>query len=281
MQSSVRYIQQQFWHSAKAPHLTIRTTHKSLQAYKAHSHESLSIGAIVEGMTCLSYDAKQLKLSAGDIVLIPPNQVHACNPVAQHTRSYHMLYVDYDWCCLQLSKLHAKSVTQFDCNVEYLADAHATQPFFDALEALRTLASSSAIATMEQQIHALLQAYCVPQNTVEQTSSKKQQVQHIKQLLLADICHPPSLQQLATDLRLTPESIIRQFKRLEGITPNAYLHNKRIEKAKWLLANGLDIVATAHEVGYADQSQLHRAFVNYTAATPRQYQQQRSIFDNN
>ncbi|EMS4801339.1 AraC family transcriptional regulator, partial [Klebsiella pneumoniae] len=32
--------------------------------------------------------------------------------------------------------------------------------------------------------------------------------------------------------------------------------------------------------GFADQSHFHKTFVSYTAATPRQYAQSRSISDN-
>ncbi|MFO4735043.1 AraC family ligand binding domain-containing protein [Vibrio cholerae] len=105
MANTVRDINQRFWSSKTIPHLTIRTTHNSVQGYKAHSHSDLSIGIIESGVTRLSMPEGQIVLNKGDIILIEPNIVHACNPVDGMTRSYHMLYVDNTWCCNVLSTL--------------------------------------------------------------------------------------------------------------------------------------------------------------------------------
>ncbi|WP_245868824.1 helix-turn-helix transcriptional regulator, partial [Vibrio fujianensis] len=102
----------------------------------------------------------------------------------------------------------------------------------------------------------------------------------LRNRLLQDITCPPSLEAVSKELGRSKETLIRIFKRHLGITPKSFLNNSRVAKAKILLKRGMSIVDVAAEVGFSDQSQFHRTFVNYTASTPRQYQQITSIFDN-
>ena len=78
----------------RTPGLELRSTWQSTQAYKRHSHAQLSIGAILEGNTrCICQDQEYL-LAPGDLIVIPANAPHSCNPVQGQPRSYHMLYID-------------------------------------------------------------------------------------------------------------------------------------------------------------------------------------------
>ncbi|MDI5684573.1 AraC family ligand binding domain-containing protein, partial [Salmonella enterica subsp. enterica serovar Cerro] len=42
---------------------------------------------------------------SGELILIPPQSPHSCNPLHERPRSYHMLYLDADWCLTQLPHL--------------------------------------------------------------------------------------------------------------------------------------------------------------------------------
>ncbi|WCE31887.1 AraC family ligand binding domain-containing protein [Vibrio sp. SCSIO 43137] len=121
--NTVRDIDQRFWSSKAVSHLTIRSTHNSIQGYKAHSHPELSIGIIESGATQTFVDGRHIVLGEGDIVLIEPDLVHACNPVEGKPRSYHMLYVDNTWCCNLLSRLYGYQVTQFICEQRVVSEA--------------------------------------------------------------------------------------------------------------------------------------------------------------
>ncbi|WP_333909671.1 helix-turn-helix domain-containing protein [Vibrio sp. SCSIO 43137] len=120
--------------------------------------------------------------------------------------------------------------------------------------------------------------YCSPVHKPDSVDELANKVRH---RLLEDIVHPPSLETLSQQLGRPKETLIRNFKNQFGIPPKSFLNNNRIEKAKYLLRYGMNIVDVATEVGFSDQSQFHRNFVSYTASTPRQYQQLTSFFDNN
>ena len=90
----------------------------------------------------------------------------------------------------------------------------------------------------------------------------------------------PSLDKLAHDSALRKETVIRAVKQDTGLTPASLINMARIEYAKTRLRAGIPIADVGYQAGFADQSHFHKTFVSYTAATPRQYAQSRSISDN-
>ena len=284
---TAKNINQSFWRHKMMPHLTVRSTYNSTQGYKAHSHSELSIGLITAGQTLLTLPDNQLCLSAGDIILIDPKVVHSCNPINKLPRSYHMLYLDNHWCCQILSRLYGHQIDRLTCEQYPLIKSAAHRVLISLLDQLSCISNSTNnnvtnnVALTEKIELVLLDIISQYVSPLTNTSDKDSLAYAMKRLLLRDITDSPSLETIAAQLNRPVESLIRQFKARFGITPKAFLTNHRIEQAKLLLKRGMNIVDVAGEVGFSDQSQLHRAFVHYTASTPRQYQQLASIFDNN
>ncbi|EKA0923560.1 helix-turn-helix transcriptional regulator, partial [Salmonella enterica] len=98
--------------------------------------------------------------------------------------------------------------------------------------------------------------------------------------LVSNLQEPPTLDTLAQEFALRKETLIRTFKQDTGLTPVSFTNMARIEYARHRLRAGDDIADVAYQTGFADQSHFHKTFVSYTAATPRQYAQNRSISDN-
>ncbi|MBY4678193.1 helix-turn-helix transcriptional regulator [Marinobacterium arenosum] len=277
MSQQVRDIEQQYWRHAHLPQLELRSTRSSRRAYKAHSHRALSIGAIQSGQTRLECDGRELLLQQGELVIIEPGLVHACNPVGDAARGYHMLYIDTPWCLAQLAALYARPIERLSCEQRLIRQP---QLFADYLALVDQLTASVAdpAPLFERFAFKILSGYCSPGQDREEQPALCHQV---KRLLLENLAQPPSLERQAGQLGYSRETLIRTFGKSFGITPMAFVNNARIEQAKLLLKAGQQIAEVALELGYSDQSQFHRAFVGYTASTPRQYQQARSISDNN
>jgi AraC-like DNA-binding protein len=69
----------------------------------------------------------------------------------------------------------------------------------------------------------------------------------------------------------TTQRLIRGFRAAFGFTPHQYLTHLRLQRARDLLRRGHDCRATAHAVGFYDQSQLNRHFVKHVGVTPGAY----------
>jgi AraC-like DNA-binding protein len=83
---------------------------------------------------------------------------------------------------------------------------------------------------------------------------------------------------LLSHIRFTSKfHLLRLFKRYYGQTPMQYLIDKRLEKAKELIANGNSITDTCFEIGFESPSSFSTLFKSRFGLTPREFQK-RAIF---
>jgi AraC family transcriptional regulator len=77
---------------------------------------------------------------------------------------------------------------------------------------------------------------------------------------------------LAALARLSPYHFSRSFKRSFGMPPHRFHANRRMERAKQLLANReLSVTAIALDVGFSETSTFTAAFHRLTGQTPSRY----------
>ncbi|WP_434777403.1 AraC family transcriptional regulator [Neisseria sp. Ec49-e6-T10] len=269
---------QYYFSSIQMPFLELRATYHSTQSYKAHSHKTFSIGAITYGQTQLHQNNQTTLLNVGDLVLIPPDMIHSCNPLQNQARSYYMLYLDYDWCLTKTKHLYGQNTHAFYCPAPKISEPYLFTQYMALVSALKNHKLTLAEQKLDTFIHHIFKHHCAP---FEQTTHTTHHfTQHIKNTFNHNLDSPPKLTELAKQFNLRQETLIRQFKKKTGISPKAYLNNLRVEQAKKLLKNGQPISDVAYQLGFCDQSHFQKIFSLYTACTPRQYQQIRSIFDN-
>ncbi len=241
----------------------LRTTRASTHAYAPHFHDALSLGVIIDGQTCLSIPGQDILLGCGDMVLLPPMEVHSCNPLPGGSRSYHMFYLDQDWA---KSLLDASECEYLVCKNRVIRDkrsydaitaiTHSIEqgvPDPDCLEILAGIVRTNCLAVPETPSSAAAQA----------------------QTLAVSACspeQPATLAETARSAGIGREWLIRSFHRQTGITPSRYRQCLRLAKAMHMLQSGDDIAQTAVACGFSDQSHLHRMCVKYLSATPKQLQ---------
>lgn len=263
----IHRIKQSYWFSPQLPQVESRSTWQSPHAYKTHSHPQLSLGAIVAGSTVCHYRGRQHVLHAGDLVLIDPHSPHSCNPLPGQTRSYHMLYIDTDWCLALLAQHYDQPIASLSCHAVSVRDPALFHAYQNLLASLYQQDIATATAELNAVMTTVLLRYCTPgQPAQEQLTTR-----YIRQRLLDNLQESPSLSALAQELNLRRETLVRHFRDDTGTTPMAFLNNARIEYAKSLLRQGMPLVDACYESGFSDQSHFHKIFVLHTAATPGQY----------
>lgn len=82
---------------------------------------------------------------------------------------------------------------------------------------------------------------------------------------------PISLHELARVAHQSVYHFSREFKRVTGKSPYQYILSQRLECAKKLLKKNLSIAEVAYTVGFADQSQLARAFKSAFGFSPTEF----------
>ena len=65
--------------------------------------------------------------------------------------------------------------------------------------------------------------------------------------------------------------VLRSFARATGMTPHAYLVQRRIDLVRRLIASGQPLAQAAVASGFADQSHMTRIFVRKYGISPGAY----------
>jgi AraC family transcriptional regulator, regulatory protein of adaptative response / methylated-DNA-[protein]-cysteine methyltransferase len=81
----------------------------------------------------------------------------------------------------------------------------------------------------------------------------------------------PSLDDLASRVKLTPDQLQRLFTRWAGLTPKAFLQALTLDNAKRMLEQSASILETSLDVGLSGPGRLHDLFVTHEGMSPGVY----------
>ncbi|SMG36551.1 AraC family transcriptional regulator [Paraburkholderia susongensis] len=261
-----------FWRSDALPFIEARSIDDGRKVcYARHSHETFSIGAVTGGRSVYVNRHAKEWIGAGAVVMMNPDDVHACNPVADERWSYRMLHVDVAW----LTKLQHE--LGFSANGAFRAFSQTMTldpALFDGLNRLcailvdhdaETLHKESAAITFFSEVQRRLNPASLP---VYDASAQLARAAEF----IADNCtRSLKLEDICKAAGLSASHLIRAFKQRYGMTPHAYLINRRIQYSRAQLRRGCLIADVALDAGFADQAHLQRTFKRLVAATPGQY----------
>lgn len=259
-----------FWRDAALPFIEARAICNGRGVnYGTHAHDTFSIGAVNRGTSTYVNQRAKETIGAGTVVLMNPEDAHACNPSGDHPWSYCMLYVDVTW----LTSLQHQ--LGFSGNADF-------RPFLTmsttALYARVNQLHATLIDGRASQIHKEIAAIAFFTD-VQQLLDPAPHMPAMGGAALAraaDFINDNFRRALTVDdicaaANLSPAHLIRSFKNRFGMTPHAYLINRRIEYGRHQLKRGKPIAAVAQDAGFADQAHFQRAFKRHCAATPGQY----------
>jgi AraC family transcriptional regulator, regulatory protein of adaptative response / methylated-DNA-[protein]-cysteine methyltransferase len=81
----------------------------------------------------------------------------------------------------------------------------------------------------------------------------------------------PSLDDLASRVKLTPDQLQRLFTRWAGLTPKAFLQALTLDAAKTMLTQSASILDVSLETGLSGPGRLHDLFVTHEGMSPGAY----------
>jgi AraC-like DNA-binding protein len=277
-----------------------------------HFHDEYLICAQIRGDEECQVSGKTQRFSAGDVVLINPQQVHTGNQTANEELEYLSLYVDRVLVERLAAELGAPtSAPEFTIVkvgpqpelvarlVELLAlvreqrshrlfphpqvppdpEIELPEPLErDDHEAPRgpNLGIESALG--EVVLHAfeefsnLRQPMLRSSNRVGHRKIARS-VEYIRSLDDSDAMPSVTLDELAEVAGLSKYHFLRQFSQVVGMTPGAYLRTLRLcHAARKLRTTDMPILEVALSVGFADHPSFSRAFARHMGMTPSEYQ---------
>jgi AraC-like DNA-binding protein len=235
--------------------------------FPRHSHEQFSIGVIAFGAQRSWSGVGSVTAEGGDVIMANPGEIHDGAPLDGRARGWRMIYLD--------PAIMAREVREEFVGPIEIVRPVARDPLlarhFAELFACLTAAQPDALAGEENLLRSLM--CLLRRHGMARPAPRGPSLcvaKAIQRLNSAPDAHV-SLAELAALSGVSRFQLLRGFASEVGITPHAYLVQRRVRLARRLLADGQTPAQAALLVGFADQSHMTRAFVRQLGVTPSRY----------
>ena len=269
--SSAPREQTHFWQAAALDNLELLQARYFQQRFAPHVHEGYSIVAIEAGAQCFWHRGADHLAPVGSVVLINPDEMHTGARAHEAGWSYRGYYPQLEHMTAVLGELElgqsgtpafSSSVLQDPVVYRALLGLHHSAQ--SGASALEQQSAWREAALLLMQRHARVRDADAPGN-------EPAAVARARELLDARLDCPPSLEELAAAVNLSPFYFARVFRQATGLPPHAWLKQRRLSRARTLLRLGYLPFNVAFDLGFADQSHLNRQFKQAYGVTPGEY----------
>lgn len=263
-----------FWRNPDLPYLELRLVLDGRKVtYAPHSHQQWSVGAILAGQSEFLCADRLHYVEQGALVLMNPDQVHACNPRQNSPWAYYMMHLDKNWLAdfLQQAGVRTSALWR-DTKVDTLCETALFESFVVLAELLMSAQYSSA--EKEQKLKAYLARLFLQLDQQNQSTEDLLPANPLYKVAayLSEHCQEDrAIESISAEFGYSAGYLVRAFKRHFNMTPHAYRLNRRVQLGQQALKLGQAISAVAQTTGFSDQAHFQRVFKQRVAATPDQY----------
>ena len=243
----------------------------STHTFARHAHDTYGIGRMRRGAQRSWSAAGWVEAGPGDLVMVNPGEVHDGQPLGDEGRRWEMLYLEP-----ALVDAAAAEILPAGRPVPLWRPVARDPVLAAAFERWqrRLAAQAGALACDEAQL-ALLGTVLAAQAGARLAREASPTIARARQRLDDDPANDPGLATLASEAGLSRFQLLRAFSRELGMTPHAYLMQRRVAVARALLDAGATIADAAAAAGFADQPHLTRLFRRCMGFTPAHYARSR------
>jgi AraC-like DNA-binding protein/quercetin dioxygenase-like cupin family protein len=236
-------------------------------SFARHTHEQFGIGLISSGAQKSLSGRGMVEAGAGDVITENPNEVHDGTPIGEG-RSWRILYFDPGVIGDQVSDITEGEHTTAEIPHPVLRDRQIASQF-EALFAAVTQPRADGMSGEERLLR--LVAGVVSERPPVGRSLVPGSIRIARDMIDDDPAAAVSLADLAKASSLSRFQVLRGFAKATGMTPHAYLVQRRIHLARRMIAHGLPLAEVAFASGFADQSHMTRVFIKKYGISPRAY----------
>lgn len=234
-------------------------------SFGRHTHDQFGVGVIIRGAQKSASGRGPVEAGPGDVITVNPGEVHDGHPIGDAGRSWRMLYLDPGLIAGAVLDIAEGRAEDFVFSRPVMSDRSAVEGFLRIYAAMtemhETLAGESALF---QLIASLMERRPV-------SRSVGPAIARAKALMDADPVAAVTLADLAAASGLSRFQVVRAFTQATGMTPHAYLVQRRLSIARRMIAKRTPLADAAFVGGFADQSHMTRTFVRAYGITPGAY----------
>lgn len=242
--------------------------------YASHAHSTYAIAVLESGAERYRYRGAEHIVSVGEMALLNPDELHTGHKACDSGWRYRVFYPRVE----QFQQLLSELQLPCDGTPFLRGSVHRNGKLAQAMLALHRLLQDPFVSQLQRQscwrevMLQLLQGYAgiAPGDFRRRETTA---VRRAKELLAARLGDPPTLQELAAAVKLSPFHFLRVFRHAVGMPPHAWLLQRRLEQARALLRDGHAPLHVSLQLGFADQSHLGRQFKQAYGVAPGKYRQ--------
>jgi AraC-like DNA-binding protein len=241
--------------------------------YGRHTHDFFGVGVLDQGAQRSSSGRATVDAQACDVLTHNPGEVHDGRPLHCEARAWRMVYLEP-----AAMAAVAGEATGRRAEVALARPVVSDAALASALRQLLTglgrwqAGARESLACEESLVHTahlLLAHHATAPAAFTRAPAGLEQA---RQRLADDLTAPPTLAELAGLAGLSRYQLLRRFAAAYGVTPHAWLMQRRVERARVLIARGTALTQAAAAAGFADHSHMTRIFARHLGFTPGAWQ---------
>lgn len=228
-------------------------------------HDEFGVGLVTDGAQRSWSGRGPVEAVAGNLITVNPGEPHDGAPIGA-ARSWSMLYLSEQLVGAVVADVEEERRCRRELHQPVIADPRLARLFVATRRAAVHPAGAEAFEERLLVLFAHLFAIApAPRRSPSAALSR------VRECIddAPSLAHP--LSELAALSGLSRYQTVRGFAHLTGLTPHAYLVQRRLHLARRLIRQGCALVEAAVDAGFADQSHMHRAFAARYGFTPGAY----------
>lgn len=239
--------------------------------YSKHSHETLALSILRSGEIEVEFHSKPSQiLRPNKIVVFNPNKVHRTKSKKKDNIDYFTLHLDAKWC------KNVQNEEDFMNLQNLIEEENIYKELLQIFTSIINTDTEININRLKTILERILTEY---KSFHKSTESVDEHIifKEVEKYIQNNLCHAITLSDISKAIGYNEFYIIRVFKKKFGLTPHAFLINKRIEKARQELTQNRDINLSqlSCDVGFYDQSHFCKVFKRVFAKTPNNYKNEK------
>ncbi|PYE29887.1 AraC-like DNA-binding protein [Rhizobium sp. PP-WC-2G-219] len=240
-------------------------------AYGRHMHDQFGIGLIDRGAQVSLSGRGMVEAEAGDIITVNPGEVHDGAPIGDGGRAWQMLYFEPHTVSAFFHDMTEGRTGAFELPNPVIRDRSVAERYRSLFAAMTASSGTTQNMQAEERLFLMLEQLLEDNKTCKEARSVPKAIS----AAIAKIDDEPdarlSLDDLARLCGMSRFQVLRGFASATGLTPHAYMIQRRLQMTKRMIARGDDLAEAAASSGFADQSHMTRLFVRTYGMSPGSY----------
>lgn len=238
-------------------------------SFPKHTHDQFGIGIIEAGAQTSLSGRGTVQAEAGDVISVNPNEVHDGLPIGE-SRAWSMLYFDPRLIRDLLRDVGEGRFGAVEFPSPVIRDGEMAVHFKTLFSLLIEDRAENAFLR-DGLLLSLLAAVMREGSRTLREDAVPAVISRARDRIDDDPAAPLTLAELAELCGLSHFRFLRAFTKATGLTPHAYLVQRRIHEARRLIAAGTSLAEAAFASGFSDQSHMTRLFVRNFGVSPGAY----------